>query len=197
MTTKARLLSGSTISAYVGTVGAAATAVTPATGAITPLITDWSQMGQGKYDDSVTIEMQDERTQLRFQGSKGRISEERRTVQGLMVTISVFDMTPQFVDRAWGGGITTTAATAGQVGVHRVSLDLPLVVPESGIELIIQSPFDEDGTEGWLGLIHLPKASLSVASLNLAIDPEAVALTIMQMDHSDDAFWDTVFADAP
>ena len=191
-----RLLAGSTISVYAGDVGTAATVITPTSGAIAPITAIWSVVGQGNYNDGVSLEMQDERTPLMFQGSKGRASEYRRTVQGLMATVPVFDVTPQFLDRAFGGGITTTAAATDQVGVHRLDLDLPLKVPDVAVEIVIQSPFDVDGSEGWLGLIHLPKASLSVAAINLAIDPEAVELTIMQMDHASNAFWDTVFADA-
>ena len=193
---KARLLAGSTIKIYTGDVGEAATTIVATTGAIDPTAADWSLVAQGKYDDGVTIENQDERQELRFQGSKGRVSEERRTATGLMIVVPTWEATPDFAAVAWGNSVTETAGSSTQVGVKTQDFDLPLSVPEYGIQCVIDSPYDEDGDEGWLGLIYIPKGTLKIGAFNLAIDPEATSLEIKQLDYSTKAFWQTVTADA-
>ena len=196
--TTPQLLSGATIAVYRGDVGETATVITPATGVIAPDAADWDQTGLGPWNNGCTVEMQDERTPLMYQGSRGRASQYRRTVQGFMAVLPNFNMTVDMMDLAWGAGITDTAAGAAQVGIKRVGLDLPLVVPEHGIQLVIDSPYDTDGTRPYKSLVYLPKASISIAGMNLAVDApdEGVEMTIMQMDHASAAFWDMVYAPA-
>ena len=196
MTTNARLLSGSIMSVYSGTVAAAVPVITPATGVIVVDMTAYALVGRGKYDDGVTIENMDERTQLRFQGSKGRISEERRTETGLMITVPVFDATPDLATLPWGNPTTVTAAGTAQVGHVRQDFDLPLVVPEQAIVCVIDSPYDEAGDEGWGAYVYIPKGTFRIGALNLAIDPEATSLEIRQLDHTTKAHWDAVNANA-
>ena len=69
-------------------------------------------------------------------------------------------------------------------------------VKEYAIEIVIDSPYDEDGTEGWLGLIHLPKGTLKIGGFPLATDPEATPLEIKQLKHTTNATWASVTADA-
>ena len=103
---------------------------------------------------------------------------------------------PQLMAMSYGNEVVTTAAGTTQVGIHRIELDLPLKVPDHAFQFIVTSPFDVDGTEGWLGLIYVPKGTLMIAPFNLAMEPEAVALTFMQEDHSLAAVWEQVFANA-
>ena len=83
-----RLFSGKTVDIYYGVMGTAIPTITPATGVITPGAA-YSLIGQGNYADGVTFDHVDERTELMFQGGQGIPDEERRTKQGLMVTVEV------------------------------------------------------------------------------------------------------------
>ena len=190
------LLSGSMFGIWIGVVGAAAAVVTPATGVITPDPSIWTMYGSSDFEDGAGWENMDERATLMYQGSKGMPSEERRTGRGLMLTGNLYDHTPQVMDTAWGTGITTTAAGTVQVGVHRQNLDLPVAVPEHAVLVVMSSAFDDDGSNGWLALTYIPKATVKVGAIPLAIDPAGLPIEIKQLQHSSSAYWDIVFADA-
>lgn len=196
MTTRSRILSGTIVNVYAGDVGATATTIGAADGAISPSSADWTLIAQGKYQDGVVFNRQDERTQLVFQGSDGIPSEERRTAQGLMVTLQVFDHTPELVTYTSGTSVSETAAASGQVGIRSQNLDMPLAVPEYGCELVIDSPYDEDGDEGWKGLVYIPKVTFHLGPANWATSVEPIELMIRQLRHTSSATHSFVFADA-
>ena len=190
-----RLFSGKTVDIYYGVEGTAIPTITPATGVITPGAA-YSLIGQGNYADGVTFDHVDERSELMFQGGQGLPDEERRTKQGLLVTVEVYDHTPETLALALGNTLTTTPPGTTQVGIHEIVIDAPLPVPKWAILLVFGSPYDTDRMAGWMAQTHMAAATLHLGPFNGALDPEGVTMMIKQMNHATKARTQVVFADA-
>ena len=196
--TTPQFFSASQLAVYAGDIGATADEFVSATGALVIDAAVWDAAGFGPFNNGVSWEGLEEMTSLMFQGSHGLEDEARITLQGFMMTAPNFNATPQLLDMCWGSGITTTAAGAAQVGIHRLSLNRPLKKPSHGIQIVIDSPFNVEvnGVQA-KALVYLPKARLSVSAIGMDVDPEAsaVELTIQQQNHADAAYIDFLFAD--
>ena len=116
-----QFLSGSQLAVYSADVGATADAFEPATGALVITPATWDTAGLGPFNNGASWEGLEEMAALMFQGSHGLEDESRITLQGFMLTVPSFNATPQLLDMCWGGGITTTAPGAAQVGIYRLS----------------------------------------------------------------------------
>ena len=194
--TTARIQAGLDVKIYRAAEGTAKTTIDPTTGAIAPDDAMWPLLGQSKLNDGVSFDFRSERAALMFQGGKGLAGEKRVTLQGFMATVQLYDFTTETLKIVHGYGGTDVAAGSSQVGINVMELDAPLAVPRSAIQIVIGSPYDVGGSEGWMGVIYLPSADLMLGAFNFAIDPEPVELTIEQMAHTTTADVQIVTADA-
>ena len=104
-----------------------------------------------------------------------------------MIVATVFDHTPQMDALAWGNDvIDTTPGNYSGWHLQAGAWTCPFLVPDLAIECVIDSPFDTDGSEGWMGPTSTcRKASIHLGPKNMAIDPEGTTvLTIRQLKHS-------------
>lgn len=186
-----KVFSGSQFSLYYADVGTTATAITAATGVITPDSTEWTEIGTGLFAQDFVLNNQDVRQEIMTAGGRGMPDGERRTVRGLLVTGGLYDMSLESYEIAWGNDISETAAGSDQVGVLKLNLDLSLEVEEYAVEIILTSQYGE-GSDELLGHIYLPKASIMLGEMSGATTVAPVPFTVKQLIHTNDGFIEMV-----
>ena len=195
MTMKYPVLGGSTFELYLGDVAAAAAAIDAPLGTITPAPADWTPYGSARFPQDMVVDNQDARQPIMTARGRGMPDGERRTLRGCMVTGAIWDNTQEVYADTWGNPIDETASATNQVGIKKQELDLDLQVEEHAVLFIMTSVYGE-GSDKWLGLIYLPRATVMLGAMNTNPTITPTPFTISQQFHATKGYREEVFADA-